>query len=940
MEQQRLKMEADRRRSAMTSSRTSTTDSSASNITGPAPGSVPGRPVVAPVPVAGSMARETNNVIRSRNSSASMLKNSVAVDDDVNLTPAEREEKERDIALARAARSRLTGATSPDIASKLNKAVPAVPVVPLKAQGLQPGSDDERRRFSTPLASPLDSGNQVGAPRRSVAAIPMTPGRTNSSQDIRGAMAGGLASPTVTVPASPAESLAPPSRPFAPASPSAGSMMASRSGASQLSLMHSGSMVDMHLDLEDRNEHRINQTGFIPGTPMNMESPGTMSRAYYGFPGDGDVPAPDVAAQQVALGPGEGYMDPDRAKPEGMRSASIGRDESLKKKKRGLRGLFSKLTGNSNNGSVGSAPAESVNGSISSRKLSQRSRSSSSPRITQSALLQGSENEPLPQPPLPQQQGASGFLGRARKSTTSLFSPQLGSEAESLQRVRPSAQSSLPFQSPPGMASQASIDLGPFQPSSPGGNSATSGKRTASEGQKTRQSSNSLMQKYLSSPVAGTQSSQFTSAPPSRSESATNVSFDAKGSRISSFASSKDLRSPTMLQTIPDGGRASMDVRSSVVTSTGEERADQNSVSSISRSSLRKELPPMPADLVAESATGPKTPSKHVRSGSSGPIPAGRISVSGSMGTLAPSSPNAGSYGRRSMQATRPPMPFITPPMPSQQQSGTGKNGLGLGSTSIDSVGQGPKRPPRHPMRPDQSWNGSEADLLSASWSNKQASFGQVMQTDFPMEAPDELPPRAQTSMDFTEKRDAGQRKSKLLRLPFGRKKRESTLGTGKYAGGGIENIAGPSQTTIGLGPPPTLRNRSSYSGLVPPKASLQLERQRVLSSPTDDRPPRSQSAFGMLSTSRFASSSRLSRDGRLVGSYEEEDEEEDEEDGMDMDQNYQPMQMMASEIRGPNGREASGGSTSFGRKSLNLLREGFRRPLRQESGDANRKRF
>ncbi|EPQ29889.1 uncharacterized protein PFL1_02562 [Pseudozyma flocculosa PF-1] len=913
MEHERLRHEAERRRS--TAIAPGATTAGAGGRGSPDPGRQ------SPVP-AGTPGRDAASSLRNRSSSGSLLKNAIVMDDD-GLSPAEREEKLRDIASARAARSRAAGLGAPHPVASTPPALPSVPPVPRPVSSLQ--------QPPVPAAAsdvvPASSGclPQLGTPVRTGAAAGK---RTSSAHELR-PPSGALSSP-VPYPPSPAESLAPPSRPFVPTSPSASSRLASRSGASQLSLMHSGSMIDMHVALEDRNEHRLNQAGFIPGTPIAMESPGAMSRAFYGFPGDGEVPAPDMAAEQARIVPGEGYVDPERARPEGMRS-SPARDESIKRKKKGFRGFISKLTGSGGGGSTGNGSshtagasgAGSVNGSVASRNASKRSRSSSSPRAASASLPYDPTVDPVPT----QINGGGGLISKARKSMSLFTDPTQAQSADDEALLRSRSQTQLqslpaPFQNPPGMASQSSLDLGPFQ----------------------QQPTNAM-------PID-----------PRASRSGVGAKDSAR-----SFSSSRSLtnmgspRDPSTPWTIPENGV--------------EDRADQRSLSSVGRSSLRKELPPMPS-AEGEDQMGQPMPmvSQHSRSGSNGvagPIPAGRQSMSGSYGNRMPSAPvgrTSGAWqlsndsGRRSMQVGRPPIPFTSPSPAQQNRFG---NTSPEGSLAGSSLNDGPKRPPKNPRRPDNmtaspSFSGSTDSEPDRSGRPGPNSFGQAMETDFPSGSAYDALPKHLSAIDLNDARagqqqqqqqhqdegDKGNRKSKMLRLPFGRKKRESSVGAPSpsvFVGGGIENQpeAAPRKSNLGLGPPPMLRNRQSYSGLAPPKTSMHMERQRVLSSPSDgriDMPPRSHSAFGMLSTQRFASASeaRLSRDGRDNRWNGDDDDDDDDEgdDGIGFDRDYRAGPYGSGALTVPRGDDGggrrnstSGGAGGFGRKSLNLLREGFRMP-------------
>lgn len=93
--------------------------------------------------------------------------------------------------------------------------------------------------------------------------------------------------------------------------------------------------------------------------------------------------------------------------------------------------------------------------------------------------------------------------------------------------------------------------------------------------------------------------------------------------------------------------------------------------------------------------------------------------------------------------------------------------------------------------------------------------------------------------------------------------------------------------------------------------------------------------------------SMNVSRSARLSAMEDEEEDEDDEDDEMEMepgfeaefnrfDQEAKADRSLGSSVRG---RDVSGGAASFGRKSLNILRDGFRMPLRQPSGEQKSKR-
>lgn len=122
-----------------------------------------------------------------------------------------------------------------------------------------------------------------------------------------------------------------------------------------------------------------------------------------------------------------------------------------------------------------------------------------------------------------------------------------------------------------------------------------------------------------------------------------------------------------------------------------------------------------------------------------------------------------------------------------------------------------------------------------------------------------------------------------------------------------------------------------------------------------DRAPPRSQSAFGISPTSRFMSfdiprrsmnparsQSRLS----TMNFEDAEEGEEEEDDEMEREPGYEAefnrYAAEAAQQRAGGGAGLGGGKgrdLSFGRRSMNLLREGFRMPLRQVSGSEKKGR-
>jgi hypothetical protein len=729
--------------------------------------------------------------------------------DDSTLTPLQKQEKERDVAAAQAARKKMTVGTTPPMAPTPPLGMPAYSVTPL--QTCAAPQSIPARVASDPDgvlggASPVGGVSMTPSSSRRVPFASAPTARAASAQDLR-SMADGQRS--AGYPASP-DSLMPPSRSVMGTSPTGTpSRLAARSGASQLSLMHSGSMIDMHVAQEDRAEHRIKQNGFLPGTPLAVESPAAMNRSYYGFPGDGDSSLPDPAAfERSRMVSGDGYVNPMQAGPRGL---DADHDDN-KRKKKGLRGLFSKLTGGSAAGrenSTGGMGDGSINGSVASRNASRRSQASDSskPRKFSFSAERSLDTSGAAASP-------NGMLSRARRSTSTFFRNGAEPDVEAAKPRQPSAgNSNTPFQNPPGMTSQGSLDLGPFQPASPQANAFGAANGSAA---RMRKASNPLMQKYLSSPSPQTQASPVPSSVPT-----------SPVERVAVHPSQRDAR-VSGLQPIPDGEQV------------GDEYEPRQSVRSSGSASVRKELPAMPT--------------------------------------------------------------------------------LG-GRPSMDSGG--PQRPPRNPRRPEGALNSPSLVDLSING----GGVGQGRR-EFPQ------PSRYESGSYASVASRESETKRSRFRLPFGRKKRESTLGEPKPS----IVVGGAEEDGVRGGLFPALRTRKSYGGLGVPKASFSTERQRVLSSPSHDMatlPPRSQSAFGMAPTQRFMSmdlprrSMNVGRaDHRLstVG-YEEEDEDDEMEREPGYEAEFNRYAQEAAEERYVKPREASAGGQSFGRKSLNLLLD-LRMPL------------
>ena len=347
--------------------------------------------------------------------------------EDIRLGEQERLEKERDIANARAARRKMA-ASAPAADTVM---IPVSPVQPPPV----PASHGVGPRSTTPLddltISPIPdlSAGHHSIPRRS--AIPPAGRRAGSAQDLRGvpgAMSHNISSPIM--PDSP-QSLAPPGSSF-------GRRM--RESSNMMSPSQSGSMIDMHVGFEDHHEHRMAQNGFIPGTPIRSESPSAVNRAFYGFPGDGEIEPEQPHVPQV--GDEEEHL-------ANYRDSFADTSASSKGRKKGLRGLFSKLSG----GKRDSNREPSLQDTNSKRSVS-----SGSPRVKPGSLGQDESYDLAPPPSI------GGLLNRARRSTSSLRSLM---DRENGGRSASPGPGNI-YSNFNGMASQASFDTGPFgQMSSP-----------------------------------------------------------------------------------------------------------------------------------------------------------------------------------------------------------------------------------------------------------------------------------------------------------------------------------------------------------------------------------------------------------------------------------------------------------------------------------------
>jgi hypothetical protein len=433
------------------------------------------------------------------------------------LAPADREAKERDIAHARDARRKMVASTaepSTAILAGSRGSYGTGAKVPSQLQQFAAATEDERKRLS---GQPLDeqSTGHASIPRRSAMVTP-TPMRVGSAQDLRSIQGAMHGTPNPSSPVS----LVPPARPFA----QGGSSGALTRANSSLSLAQSGSMVDMHVGLEDRVEHRVTQQGFVPGSPLGAASPGAINRAYYGFPGDGDVAPPAPERQQQPS-----YSMPDER--DTSRDTNRGRKDSIKKKKKGgLRGFLSKLAGGGGSSSDRQATPSSFDYSRDSS--SRRSPSPSSARNRRAGSL--GPDISLDLAPSRAQQELT------QSSRASMSNVLGGAQASEPEHVASPSVGDV-YQHPPGMNSQTSFDMmiggglggdmGPFQtgplppprhdsrlpPASPAAEEAPAVPTKSPQPTQQRQSGSSA----LRSVPSGSQLNNGAPVPPSPAVSAT-----------------------------------------------------------------------------------------------------------------------------------------------------------------------------------------------------------------------------------------------------------------------------------------------------------------------------------------------------------------------------------------------------------------------------------
>lgn len=370
----------------------------------------------------------------SNDSKRNQPSNLIKIDERAPLSAQERLQKEKDIQSAREARRR--NAVS---AAESRNALPA-PTGSLSGFRTQTPSaglespvaeDDASKRLSGHILG-NENGSNHSIPRRNNN-LPAPPyGRMGSAQDLRSVPHATIKSPVMDVPPSPSSSLAPPTAPFRSSTPQAFGSRGMRTTSSQLSLANSGiSMIDMHVGTEDRKDHKLAQTGFLPGTPLHATSPSAFNRAYYGFPGDGEdtdqssfKPAGDATMQSNELDHSHDYTE-------------------KKRKKGGLRGLFSKISGKDSSALESSQSSKNeIEDNFGGRQRKN------------SFGVEATLNDLQPPP------GVDGLLNRARRSTSSLLNitgrPSMDGSNMLNDRL------GLPLMNPPGMNSRSSLDMGPF----------------------------------------------------------------------------------------------------------------------------------------------------------------------------------------------------------------------------------------------------------------------------------------------------------------------------------------------------------------------------------------------------------------------------------------------------------------------------------------------
>ncbi|CAO1629416.1 unnamed protein product [Sympodiomycopsis kandeliae] len=458
------------------------------------------------------------SVSKNRSASAIAVKSSAKIIDDDDLPPAEKAARDRDVLLAREARRKNaasvpgtgTGAMSLSTSSpalSVSGSAAATTAVSGNKEGgkynskimapqvsLSPimGDEERRRMTSTPIGTTSNSFAS-GPPRRPNAMANTTPLRGVSASDLR-SVAGAMAS-SPAVPSTP-DSLAPPS------ALAGASMLSTPRGfggrtASQLSLAPSGSLMDMHVALAGTSNQADHRAGHGLGLPSPMEldrSTSASPQAFHGFPGDGDVsPADPAQAYRRSFQAGNDSR-PGAAAFDSMSGKGGAGDrgsgaQNGGKKKKGIRGFFSKLSGSgSGGGGVNSGGNESFNDQTTDAddgEMSKRSEPIEASRNRRQSLSADSYLAPPP--------GIGGLLSRARRSTSSLLGGR-----ESVDQPR-----EMLYAEPPGIATPDRFDMGPFQPPLPPQRSQSKAPGPDSSGLEHPPGSQQASRERASSPLAG-----------------------------------------------------------------------------------------------------------------------------------------------------------------------------------------------------------------------------------------------------------------------------------------------------------------------------------------------------------------------------------------------------------------------------------------------------
>lgn len=698
-----------------------------------------------------------NRMVRAHSNDSKRNQNASLKLDERSLTPTERLQKEKDIALAREVRRRnAASAPMPDNPSPVTS-TPRSRVPSVNLDNAVEDLQSQRASTSNLLGNENSSGHH-SIPRRTNQSAPQF-ARAGSAQDLRANPPVALKSPDV--PPSPSSSLAPPSAPFRASTPQTfGKGIRARS--STLSLANSGSMIDMHVGTEDRREHHISQAGFIPGTPLHTTSPSAFNKAYYGFPGDGEAGRNEEWNRHTDAF--DTSMQSKELDSQGYNTPFFEGEKKSKKTGTGLRGFFNKLSGKDT--SMDTSRTSRPDAEDSSLSIDRRR------RISLGADVATDLQKP---PPI------GGFLSKARRSTSSLLYVSNNNVSG-----RPSMDSTMMlsgdrsglYMNPPGMSSQTSLEMGPFG--------------------------------------TGPQ-------PPPRRESRdpnseSNANQEEKRHRtISTGTLFGGKRKMPNLTDLPVSSKESSPSSPSIVPTTANRPSGQFArlmeVRSVSSPAFDRNVSPMLSSPLSQEAPRPSA---------KGGVRASMLSRDDGLPRISTSSPtNRFDTGRPSMQLSTSNQ-NIWP----QQSSGPLSNAALQGTGDENDAGNGntapPKRPPRSPFRGTPSQPASETaefgqsepmpripdlqrnDLQhkhgasnlhvfptgTAAHHQRNASNTKQDQSNYQQIVSDHVPTTPTSS-----------RKSRLLKLPFGRSKRESLSTSLTRLGGNNGSVERGT---------PSLRSRSS----------------------------------------------------------------------------------------------------------------------------------